>query len=84
MFDKPTESQKGKKFALPDTDSDGGRLTAEQREFFNNSAIVDADGKLLKMYHGTAADFTVFDLAASGASNDHTSHIGFWFTPRKF
>lgn len=78
-----SESQKGKKFALPDTDSDGGKLTAEQREFFGKSAIVDADGKLLKMYHGTAADFTVFDLAESGASNDHTSHIGFWFTPRK-
>ena len=70
-------------YALPDTDSDGGKLTAEQREFFGKSAIVDADGKLLKMYHGTAADFTVFDLAESGASNDHTSHIGFWFTPRK-
>lgn len=78
-----SESQKGKKFALPDTDSDGGKLTTEQREFFGKSAIVDADGKLLKMYHGTAADFTVFDLAESGASNDHTSHIGFWFTPRK-
>ncbi len=78
-----SESQKVKKFALPDTDSDGGKLTAEQREFFGKSAIVDADGKLLKMYHGTAADFTVFDLAESGASNDHTSHIGFWFTPRK-
>lgn len=78
-----SESQKGKKFALPDTDSDGGKLTAEQREFFGKSAIVDADGKLLKMYHGTAADFTVFDIAESGASNDHTSHIGFWFTPRK-
>ena len=78
-----SESQKGKKFALPDTDSDGGTLNAEQREFFGKSAIVDADGKLLKMYHGTAADFTVFDIAESGASNDHTSHIGFWFTPRK-
>ena len=78
-----SESQKGKKFALPDTDSDGGTLNAEQREFFGKSAIVDADGKLLKMYHGTAADFTIFDLAESGASNDHTSHIGFWFTPRK-
>ena len=29
-----SESQKGKKFALPDTDSDGGKLNAEQREFF--------------------------------------------------
>ena len=71
------------RFSLPETDSDGNKLTAEQREFFGKSAIVDADGKLLKMYHGTGADFTVFDLAESGASNDHTSHIGFWFTPRK-
>lgn len=71
------------RFSLPEIDSDGNKLTAEQREFFGESAIVDADGKLLKMYHGTGADFTVFDLAESGASNDHTSHIGFWFTPRK-
>ena len=71
------------RFSLPETDSDGNKLTAEQREFFENSKIRDADGKLLKMYHGTGADFTVFDLAESGASNDHTSHIGFWFTPRK-
>lgn len=78
-----SESQKGIKFALPDTDSDGGKLTAEQREFFGKSAIVDADGKLLKMYHGTAADFTVFDIAESGASNDHTSHIGFGLRPVK-
>ena len=63
-----SESQKGKKFALPDTDSNGGKLNAEQREFFGKSAIVDADGKLLKMYHGTAADFTVFDLAESSVS----------------
>lgn len=72
-----------KRFSLADTDSQGSKLSAEQQEFFRESAIVDADGKLLKMYHGTAADFTVFDLAESGASNDHTSHIGFWFTPRK-
>lgn len=72
-----------KRFSLAETDSQGSKLSAEQREFFRESAIVDADGKLLKMYHGTAADFTVFDLAESGASNDHTSHIGFWFTPRK-
>ncbi len=77
------EQNSDKRFSLADTDSQGSKLSAKQREFFRESAIVDADGKLLKMYHGTAADFTVFDLAESGASNDHTSHIGFWFTPRK-
>lgn len=81
---KPTVSEVQRfRFSLPATDSDGNKLTTEQREFFGKSAIVDGDGKLLKMYHGTGADFTVFDLAESGASNDHTSHIGFWFTPRK-
>ncbi len=48
-----SESQKGKKFALPDTDSDGGKLNAEQRVFFGKSAIVDADGRLLALYHQT-------------------------------
>lgn len=76
------ESQKGKKFALPDTDSDGGKLTAEQREFFNNSAIVDADGKLLKMYHGTNAGFSVFDESRI-SSTTRRYMAGFYFTAEK-
>ena len=69
--------------ALPETDSEGTSLTAEQREFFKDSVIRDKDGKLLVLYHGTAADFNIFDLKETGKSNNQTSHVGFWFTPQK-
>ena len=50
-----SESQKGKKFALPDTDSDGNSLSNEQREYFSQSKITDAEGRLLSLYHGSNA-----------------------------
>ena len=50
-----SESQKGKKFALPDTDSDGNALSNEQRTFFSRSKITDAEGRLLSLYHGSNA-----------------------------
>ena len=50
-----SESQKGKKFALPDTDSDGNALSNEQRAFFSRSKITDAEGRLLSLYHGSNA-----------------------------
>lgn len=80
-----TKSQKNsdRRYSVSETDDKGRSLSKEQQEFFKDSKIREADGRLKTMYHGTAADFTVFDIAESGASNDHTSHIGFWFTPRK-
>lgn len=80
-----TKSQKNEdsRYSISETDNKGRSLSEEQQEFFKDSKIRETDGKLKTMYHGTAADFTVFDLAESGSSNDHTSHIGFWFTPRK-
>lgn len=80
-----TKSQKNsdRRYSVSETDDKGRLLSKEQQEFFKDSKIREADGRLKTMYHGTAADFTVFDIAESGASNDHTSHIGFWFTPRK-
>ncbi len=50
-----SESQKSKKFALPDTDSDGNALSNEQRAFFSRSKITDAEGRLLSLYHGSNA-----------------------------
>jgi len=52
-------------------DSDGNVLTPEQQEFFKNSKVRDAEGRLLPVYHGTQrADRvgTVFrpDRATSG------------------
>lgn len=64
-------------------DSDGNTLSEKQQEFFKDSKVRDDDGNLRVMYHGTGADFNVFDLSKSGASNANKSHIGFWFTPKK-
>lgn len=49
------------RYALPETDSEGTQLSDQQREFFADSRVVDAEGKLLMVYHGTRkADFTQF------------------------
>lgn len=69
------------KFSLKD--SVGTSLSLSQREFFKDSKILDEDGNLLVMYHGTGENFTIFDLEKTGSSNDRTSHLGFWFTPKK-
>lgn len=87
-----SESQKGKKFALPDTDSDGRKLTTEQKEFFKNSQIrvaekdgwkktISPDGNLLPVYHGTnSGEFTIFDKGAIGSANDSGWYgRGFYF-----
>lgn len=69
------------KFSLKD--SAGTSLSLSQREFFKGSKILDENGNLLVMYHGTGENFTIFDLEKTGSSNDRTSHLGFWFTPKK-
>lgn len=44
------------------TDSDGRKLTEAQVEFFSDSQVVDGDGNLLTVYHGTKSPgFTQFD-----------------------
>lgn len=48
------------KFSLT-TDSDGRQLSKEQAEYFKNSKVVDENGNLLVMYHGTPnGDYSVF------------------------
>lgn len=69
------------KFSIKD--SAGTSLSLSQREFFKDSKILDENGNLLVMYHGTGENFTIFDLEKTGSSNDRTSHLGFWFTPKK-
>ena len=45
----------------PSTDSEGRKLSPDQQEYFKDSKVRDEDGNLLVVYHGTDADFTVFD-----------------------
>ena len=59
-------------------DSSGKELTEGQREFFSNSKIVDDEGRLKVMYHGTQSKgFTIFDLKKA---HPGTLGRGFYFT----
>lgn len=58
------------KNSLKLTDSEGNELSEEQRKFFENSKVRDEDGNLLVVYHGTDADFTVFDRTKGRSSMD--------------
>lgn len=51
-------------------DSEGRKLTPEQAEFFKDSKVRDEEGQLLIVYHGTDAEFTVFDRTKSRANMD--------------
>ena len=79
-----TERNDGAKYS--ERDSAGKQLTKEQQEFFKYSAVRDADGNLMVMYHGTAngGAFTVFDGDQLG-NEARTSQVGqgFYFTNAK-
>lgn len=54
------------KFSLKD--SDGNELSPEQQEYFKNSKVVDKDGNLLVVYHGSSkAGFTEFKTELEGS-----------------
>lgn len=65
------------KFSL-DVDSDGNKLTQQQAEYFKNSKVRDENGNLLKVYHGTTENFTVFDKTKGRANMDIQ---GMFFSP---
>lgn len=64
------EQEVGGQYSISETDSDGNTLTAEQREFFRDSKVVDENGNLRVVYHGTDQDFTVFDRTKARANMD--------------
>lgn len=51
-------------------DSDGDELSADQAKYFKKSKIRDSEGHLLKVYHGTDKDFTVFDRTKGRSTMD--------------
>lgn len=59
-------------------DSDGRKLSEAQQGFFKDSKILDEDGNLLVVYHGTDADFTVFDRTKGRSTMDIQ---GMFFSP---
>lgn len=70
------------RYALPEVDSDGNKLSATQRKYFNDSKVVDNKGNLLVVYHGTKNnDFNVFDISKSKSTG--LLGKGFYFTKSK-
>ena len=61
-------------------DTDGNELSEQQIEYFKDSKVRDNEGRLIKVYHGTKADFTVFDRDKIG-STGRFEGAGFNFTP---
>ena len=62
-------------------DSEGNKLTQKQVDYFEGSQAVDRNGNLLKVYHTTKNDFTVFDKGRKGeATEDANTYLGFFFT----
>ena len=54
--------EEGVRFSVPETDSEGRKLTEAQREYFKDSKVVDEEGRLKVVYHSTdSGGFTVFD-----------------------
>lgn len=62
--------------AVPQTE------TEAFKRWFGKSKVVDADGKPRVVYHGTAADFTIFQKPEVNKMADR-SVVGFWFTSAK-
>lgn len=69
-------------YSLMDTDSAGRKLSSEQQEYFAGSKVVDAEGRLKPVYHGSPAVFTEFSpdfMSQHGSSEGQ----GFYFTDYK-
>lgn len=65
------ESAESKKqFSIADTDSEGNALTEQQRSYFKDSKIVDEDGNLRVVYHGSSEKFNTFDMNKGRANMD--------------
>lgn len=53
------------------------------KRWFKDSKVVDADGKPLRVFHGTGGDFSVFTRERAGAtSRAANAGMGFFFTDR--
>ena len=77
---KDTLTQKGENvnYSLSD-DSEGRKLSPSVAKRFGNSKVVDENGSLKPVYHGTASgEFTIFDKTKGSVEGDFGS--GFYFT----
>ena len=70
------------KKSLPETDSKGNELTEQQRKYFKDSKVVDSEGRLMVVYHGSPSKFTVFSHSKIN-SQGNAHGRGFYFIENK-
>ena len=80
--ERSSENQRKVKEKFSMRDSVGRELTEAQQEYFKDSKVRDAEGKLKPVYHGSAAIFTKFS-ADFMSQNGSSEGQGFYFTDYK-
>jgi len=69
------ETGENVRYSLPSED-----VQEAAEKAFLNSKVRTSDGKLMPVYHGTKADFNVFDTSVSGGSNGAAEGFGIYLT----
>lgn len=70
-------SENGKKSLSLAVDTEGRELTPEQQEFFKDSKILDDNGRLRVVYHGTNnTEFNIFDSKYVGSASGDVGFFG--------
>ena len=75
-------SENRKRYALPETDSDGKALTENQRQYFSGTKVKGSDGRLLAVYHGSKANFNEFSYDFMSQNGSSEGQV-FYFTDKK-
>ena len=78
--DKPT-ADKDIRYSLS-VDSEGRKLSDNQAKYFEGSKVVDDNGNLKVVYHGSPTDFNEFSLKYLGTNGTNEGY-GFYFTDTK-
>ena len=80
--ENPTTNPDTRYSLSADIDNKGKKLSEEQKEYFKNSKVVDENGKLIEVYHGTGTTINEFKPEFTGRGNDQYGS-GFYFTTDK-
>lgn len=82
QHDRRPEGELGENALYSERDSEGNTLTEAQQEYFKDSKVRDAEGRLLIVHRGSPEDFgTVFKFLEENLnSKDKPNTFGFFFT----
>lgn len=80
--ERSSENQRGVKDQFSIRDNEGRSLTEAQQDYFKDSKVRDAEGRLKVVYHGSGAVFTKFS-ADFMSQNGSSEGQGFYFTDYK-